>query len=304
MSARSRSEVREQLVDAGLMRPYATDGLYAFTGEYEAVLHGVDRLVRRSEPTAGFVELGVPPLLPEDAFVATGYLRSFPQLIGSVDVFLGTPRDHRDMLAGQLRGQDWTEHLQPARLDLLSAPCHGSYPLLAGRELSGPEGFGISARCWRHEPSPDPFRLITFRMREKVVIGTPQDAVAHRDAAREAGPQLLRSLGLPIRVEVANDPFFGRAAGLLAEGQLDAQLKHEFVFDGFADDPGVALGSVNYHQDHFGIDFEMTTPDGQPAHSSCVGFGLERVTTALFAVHGMGTSQWPDDVRVLLDLSS
>lgn len=304
MKARTRSEVRDKLIGAGLMRTYAVEGIYAFTEGYEVVLAAVDRLVRDAEPTDGFVELGVPPILPEDAFVATGYLRSFPQLIGSINVFSGGTREHRDLLAAQMRGDDWTEALVPAHLDLLSAPCHGSYPLLSGRTVAEPVAFGISARCWRHEPSADPFRLTSFRMREKVVVGTPEFATAHRDAAKDHGPALLSSLGLPIRVEVANDPFFGRAAGLMVEGQLEAELKHEFVFVGFDDDPGVALGSVNYHQDHFGVDFGISTPAGEPAHSACIGFGLERVTTALFAAHGVVVDRWPDEVRELLRLAA
>ncbi len=41
----------------------------------------------------------------------------------------------------------------------------------------------------------------------------------------------------------------------------------------------------------------ITGPDGEPAHSSCVGLGMERVVLALFAGHGMATADWPDAVR-------
>jgi len=117
------------------------------------------------------------------------------------------------------------------------------------------------------------------------------------------GPELLRSVGLTISVDPANDPFFGRAANLLKEGQRDAELKFEFVCPMYGgDNPGVALGSSNYHLDHFGLDFDIRTGDGQLAHSSCIGYGLERVTLALFATHGTDVSQWPSDVRQRLGL--
>lgn len=293
-----QADLRRALVDAGHLIPTATQGLSVFTSSFEAVLAAVERLVHETPPVDGVNEIGVPPLLAEAAFVTTGYVRSFPQLIGSVDVFAGTPRDHGRLLADQSAGHDWTEHLTPAHLDLVSAPCHSTYPLHSGQRLDGPRAYEISSRCWRHEPSDDPFRLMSFRMREKVCIGTPDDAQRHRRLALESGPDALRSLGLAVDVVVANDPFFGRTAKIFAEGQREDELKHEFVCDVFGgDDGGVALGSANYHQDHFGVDFDITSEAGEPAHSSCVGFGLERVTLALFATHGMDCAGWPEAVR-------
>lgn len=304
----SQAALREALVDAGHIIPLRTPGLYAFTQTYEDVLAGVERLVRADAGGSGRAapELAIPPLLPEPDFVRTGYVRSFPQLIGSIDVFTGSPRDHRALLVdleGENPERDWTEHLVPARMDLISAPCHGSYALLTGLSLAQARYFGISSRCWRHEPSADPMRLVSFRMRERVCIGTPRDALEHREAAIAAGSAMLAMLELPISVDVANDPFFGRTAQLFSEGQRDAQLKFEFVCDVYPGYPGTAIGSVNYHQDHFGTDFGITGPDGQTAHSSCIGFGLERVTNALFAVHGMDPSMWPSGVRTSLGVT-
>ncbi len=63
-----------------------------------------------------------------------------------------------------------------------------------------------------------------------------------------------------------------------------------------------AIGSSNYHEDHFGHTFDLHLADGAPAHSACIGFGLDRITLALFAIHGMDLDAWPGEVRSALSL--
>lgn len=143
-------------------------------------------------------------------------------------------------------------------------------------------------------------RLVAFRMHELVLLGTPEQALEHRRVWLELGRELLVSLGLDITVVEANDPFFGRTGKMLAAGQREAQLKYELVTEVY---PGheTAISSGNCHEAHFGENFSITA-QGQPAHSACYGFGLERIVLALAATHGFDTAQWPQDVRALLDL--
>ena len=47
----------------------------------------------------------------------------------------------------------------------------------------------------------------------------------------------------------------------------------------------------------FGSTFGIQTADGQTAHTACLGFGLERVTMALFKAHGFDPKRWPQAVR-------
>jgi hypothetical protein len=35
----------------------------------------------------------------------------------------------------------------------------------------------------------------------------------------------------------------------------------------------------------------------EPAHTACLGFGLERITLALLRTHGLDVSTWPAAVR-------
>jgi seryl-tRNA synthetase len=88
---------------------------------------------------------------------------------------------------------------------------------------------------------------------------------------------------------------------MLAANQLSAQLKYELCVD-LTEVKPTAIGSSNYHEDHFGLTFGLQLADGSTAHSSCVGFGLDRITLALFAVHGVDPATWPGDVRAPLGL--
>jgi seryl-tRNA synthetase len=84
--------------------------------------------------------------------------------------------------------------------------------------------------------------------------------------------------------------------------QREQQLKIEFLVDVYGDEERTACSSINYHQDHFGHTFGIHTDDGADAHSSCIGFGLERCTVALFNQHGTDVAQWPAPVRDRLGL--
>jgi len=103
-----------------------------------------------------------------------------------------------------------------------------------------------------------------------------------------------------VRPDVANDAFFGRAGRLMSMSQREQQLKIEFLVPVFGDEHPTACASINYHQDHFGELFHIHTADGERAHSSCIGFGLERCTVAMFAAHGTDLDRWPARVRARL----
>ena len=58
-----------------------------------------------------------------------------------------------------------------------------------------------------------------------------------------------------------------------------------------------AVASFNYHQDHFASAYGLRLVGGTEAHTACLGFGLERITIALFRSHGFELKAWPAEVR-------
>ena len=134
-------------------------------------------------------------------------------------------------------------------------------------------------------------------MHELVYVGDAAGAGEHGIVGCEQGVDLLASLGLEVETVVANDPFFGRVGRILADNQRAETLKYEIVSPIDSLDRPNAIASSNCHLDHFGQPFGITTAEGEVAHSCCFGFGLDRITLALFRAHGMHPADWPVAAR-------
>lgn len=299
-------DFRTRLIDAGLLIPTGLPGLYARGAEFERVLDAVDDLVIREGGEAGELTPGssgyklykFPPVFPRDLYEKTDYIESFPDLTGVVNTFAGTSADHRALLADRAAERPWDHHLSPGDTVMVSSACHPLYGVLPNPLPEGGVAAEVNGYCFRHEPSPDPMRMQSFRMHEFVRIGTPADAAGFRTAWVDRAVRLLSGLGLEVEAVAANDPFFGRAGKLLANEQLANELKTELVVHVYGDEhPADAIASCNLAEDHFGRNFGLTLADGSTAHSACVGFGQERITLALLSIHGLDPKQWPAKVR-------
>lgn len=232
----------------------------------------------------------------------TDYVRSFPDLLGSVNVFVGREREHAALLDAVEAGEDWSGFLRPTGLALCSAACHPLYPTQSGTLPKGGRTFEIFGQCFRHEPSVDPARMQVFRQHEFVYLGGAEEALAHRERWVERALAIHRSFGLEVEAVVANDPFFGRVGGLLATSQREQVLKIEIVSPICSTEQPTAITSANCHLEHFGHEFGITTSDGDTAHTVCVGFGVERIALALLRTHGLESEVWPLEVREALGL--
>lgn len=290
------AQFRQSLLAAELLHESEVDGLYHRSGTFEGITSAVQQLASRAGSDLEAPVRFLPPVMPRSVFERTDYLRSFPDLVGSVDTFVGNDKDHADLLQIAEAGGDWTAVLTPAEVVLTPAVCHPLYPTLRGEIPYQGLVFEVNGYAFRHEPSLDPARMQSFRMHEFVHVGTPEGAVVHRDQWLQRGLDTLSGIGLQVEPVVANDPFFGRAGRMLAANQRETTLKYEIVAP-ITSDKLTAISSANYHEDHFGGSFLITTPDGQTAHSACFGFGLERVTLALLSRHGLDPATWPTYVR-------
>ncbi len=289
----------DELAGAGLLIESGVPGVYGRSADFEAVRNGVDDLVSRYAAGEGAEQLRFPPVLPRDQMERTGYLRSFPHLAGSVFAFEGTEAEATELHETASAHGDWSHLQRQTDLVLMPAVCYPVYPAVAKRGPLPAGGVTIdpgAAYAFRHEPSGDPARLQMFHMRELVRIGEPDTVTTWRDGWRDRAIDLLRSLGLDANFDVAADPFFGRRGRMLAASQREQELKFEILAPIASPEP-TAIASFNYHQDHFGSIYSIETADGGVAHTACLGFGLERVTLALFHAHGLVLADWPGDVR-------
>src|SRR5690348_9660711 len=245
-----------------------------------------------------------PPVMSRAQLEKSGYLKSFPNLLGCVCGLHGTERETHAAVSRFDAGGDWTTDLSPADLVLSPAACYPVYPI-AARRGPLPKGglrFDVAAECFRREPSRHLERLQSVRMREYVCIGSADDVSAFRTRWIERAQDIARDLGLAFRIEQASDPFFGRVGQMKAVSQKQQSLKFELLVPLRSQAQPTACMSFNYHREHFGATWGIADANGEPAHTGCVAFGMDRLAVAMFHTHGTDLSAWPAKVREIMGM--
>ena len=284
-----------------LLLPSGIDGVYARTAAFEDVVNGLAAFIsRQREP--GTEVLRFPPVMSRRQLEKSGYLKSFPHFLGCVCCLNGAEAEVRGAVETFEAGEDWTSALSAADLVLTPAACYPLYPLVASRGDVPATGllFDVASDCFRREPSRDLDRLQSFRMREYVCVGTPEQIDDFRRRWMTRAQDLAGQLGLPYRLDQASDAFFGRGGKLMAMSQIEQALKFELLVPVRSADDPTACMSFNYHRDHFGSAWNLRNATGQVMHTCCVAFGMDRLALALFATHGLEVARWPAAVRAAL----
>lgn len=288
---------RADLLAHGLLLPTGVQGGDGRSAAFEDIVERFDALVLREAAPDGAEAMSFPPIVARSLIERLGYLDNFPQLIGSVHSFFGSELQGRQMAEQARGGQRWEQALDITEVMLLPAACYPVYPQFSGLLPEGGRLVTTRNWCYRHEPSDEPTRLQSFRMREYIRVGAPDAVEAWRDAWLQRALGLLQALGLPATPDVANDPFFGRAGKMMATSQREQRLKFEIVVPVISAEKPTAICSFNWHQEHFTGKFGIQRADGSTAHTACLGFGLERCVLALLKTHGCDTAAWPAAVR-------
>ena len=290
------------LVDQ-LFKRMGVDGVYARTALYVDLVERLEQYItRHRDPQAEIMRF--PPVMSRTQLEKSGYLKSFPNLLGCVCALHGSEASIRSAVDRYDNGGDWTTSLTSSDLVLSPAACYPVYPIAAARGKLPPGGwqFDIEADVFRHEPSQSLDRLQSFRMREFVRIGAPDEIVAFREKWMAKAPVLANELALPHTIDVANDPFFGRVGQVMAVSQRQQALKFELLIPYYPGASPTACMSFNYHREHFGHVWGIHDDKGEEAHTSCVAFGIDRLAVALFANHGVDLKKWPASARQALAL--
>jgi seryl-tRNA synthetase len=293
---------QDELVAVGLLIPLGVPGLYGRSGVFEGIIERFEQVVSRVGGPLRAEVMRFPPIMSRAHYLQTSHIQNFPDLMGSLHTFTGNEREHRALLGAKQKGEDWTRQLAPAATMMVPAACYPLYPTATGTLPEGGRLVDLECFVFRHEPSADPARMQQFRQREFVRLGTAEQALAHRNEWLQRGTEILNSVGLDVKPVVANDPFFGRAGEIMATAQIEQVLKYELVIAVASAEKPTAITSCNYHLDYFGNAFGIKTADGQPAHTACIGFGVERIALALFRHHGFDPAQWPQGVKRVLAL--
>ena len=299
-ATQAEADPLDHLADV-LFHKMGSPGVYARTALYEDVVERLAALItRHREPDTEVMRF--PPVMSRAQLEKSGYLKSFPNLLGCVCGLHGTDSEIDAAVSRFDAGGDWTMSLSPADLVLSPAACYPVYPIAASRGPLPAGGlcFDVAADCFRREPSRHLDRLQSFRMREYVCIGSPDDVSAFRERWMVRAQEIARNLGLSFRVDYASDPFFGRVGQMMAVSQKQLSLKFELLVPLRSEEKPTACMSFNYHRDHFGTAWGIADATGEPAHTACVAFGRDRLAVAMFHTHGKAVAGWPTAVRDLL----
>ncbi|HWG32552.1 MAG TPA: amino acid--[acyl-carrier-protein] ligase [Gemmatimonadaceae bacterium] len=297
------TKTRLEAITSSILQPTAANGVQGRTGPFEQVIAGLTALItKHREP--GTEILRFPPVMSRALLEKSGYLKSFPHLLGVVSSMHGTEADIRSLVEGRGGDRKWVDALTATDLVLTPAACYPVYPIVAARGNVPVSGtmIDVESYCFRRETSSELGRMQAFRMREYVCIAAPQTALAFRERWKARAEQLAKLLALPFKLVPASDPFFGRAGKLMAINQVEQALKFELVIPVNSEEEPTACMSFNYHQDHFGTTWGLRTDDGAIAHTACAAFGMDRLGVALFATHGLDLDAWPTTVREALSL--
>jgi hypothetical protein len=137
-----------------LFHKMGTDGVYARTALYEDMVDRLAALItRHREPDTEVMRF--PPVMNRGILEKSGYLKSFPNLLGCVCGLHGTEREIHSAVSRFEAGGDWTTSLSPADLVLSPAACYPVYPIAAARGPlpSGGLRFDVASDCFRADIS-------------------------------------------------------------------------------------------------------------------------------------------------------
>ncbi len=306
----------DQLVARDWLTPGAA-GAHHYSGLFLELFLALDLQFRRESLRLDVEEYRFPALIPIAALATSGYLSSFPQHAGfvchlpdhsqAVEDFRsrlktasGTPASAVDACCA-LAGPGSVEQATA----LAPTVCYHFFHRHAGRRLK-PGQFltatGLSP-CFRREGQATHGlrHLREFNLREMMVLGPAAIVRSWRELLLETQRRLIERCQIRAVVQSASDLFFidGYEKKRQFPGAVDLKQEVRAWLPEASD--GMAIGSVNHHQDFFGHAFNISFESGELAHSACLGVGLDRWCFAVFAQHGLQSDRWPASLRGLLE---
>src|SRR5947209_216390 len=134
---------------ARLFTSMNVDGVYGRTGAYEDVVEGLGRYIGSLRPRAAEV-FRFPPVVSRTLIEKSGYLKSFPHLLGCVCALGVDVKRVTEAVARYEAGGTWTDSAEPSDLVLAPAACYPLYPIAAQRgAVAEMLLFDVACDCFR-----------------------------------------------------------------------------------------------------------------------------------------------------------
>jgi seryl-tRNA synthetase len=286
-------------------------GNYLYAGLMNKLFNILDWQFQRIAKQLQVSAYKFPNMLNLDHIKRTGYLENFPhnanfvshlpEQIESINLFKSTVENIDKNLSE-------TQKSLLVSPDYLLSPtvCYHFYSSLFDSILEeNLVAATAMSSCYRYESKAcrGLYRLREFNMREIIFVGKEDIITEQREVLLNCAKHVLELCGLKSVIQTASDPFFlGDNIDKRRYLQTSFDLKHEMLAYLPDEDDWLAIGSINYHQNHFGRAFNIRLASGEPAYSCCLGFGIDRWCAAISAQYGLNESLWPDSLQTLINL--
>ena len=286
-------------------------GFFSLQGDFLRVFHAINRRVRGMAADVDAIEQEYPTIWPVRLFKQIDYFHEFPQQVILCAPVKDDFASRAEFARRHARAQDFDAIPMDALMadstyGLEPAVCDCCYYGLEGTEHLQDAFYTCYNKVFRNERSPigrlD--RLTNFSVRDIMFVGTDAFVLEARQQLIEKLADFLVQLQLHAKIETANDPFFANESAMKSVFQNAHRLKYELLATIPHLGREIAVGSINLHTDFFGKAFAIRTATGTPAHSGCIGVGMERMSYALCCQHGPDLDAWPAAVREYLGLEA
>lgn len=272
----------------------AAPGLVGIRGNLFDLARDMEMAIAAVARAETLDEWRVPSGISFDTLETAQYFASFPQWLTAASHLRGEEALLEQVATSASPGATARECMSPASAALSPAVCYHTYAALAGSSVGERRLMTAQATCWRHEG--DRFAPLArgwaFQMREIVFVGTARGAEEFRRRGMLSAGAMAASLGIDTTTLQATDPFFAPTARGRSLLQKIKALKHEMTIE-YHDGRQLAIASFNNHERFFGEAFGISLPDGSPAYSACVAYGLDRWLLAFLVTHGPDAAKWP-----------
>lgn len=293
------SDAMQDLLDAKSILRIA-ESTYVFQGKFLSLMKFFDQCIIQLANQLDATEQYYPVRWPIDLFKKINYFKEFPQ---NIMIVSGVKKDHFSLsnISKQYdKSQQFSEivlddSFAPATFALGTSTCDPCYYAMSQQKSVSNAVYTAVSKSFRNEEiqCDGLDRLREFTMREVIVVGNSDFVLEKRFIYIEFVKAFLKFIQLPAKIETANDPFFTNDALLKNAFQSAINSKYEVLIDLAFLGKALAVGSINWHGDHFGKMFDACHGNEHHIHSGCLAFGLERLTYAFVCHYGLEESNWP-----------
>ncbi len=242
-----------------------------------------------------------PTLIKSSVLGDAGYFDSFPNLWSFVS------RLHNDYSAfHDFKAEN--HNMDPDNIRKISVVtgyslpptmCYYVYDMLRGSVVSD-RTVTTRGKSFRYENKycKNMSRLWDFTIRETVFLGSMEYVNQSLDRYRRIAISIIELLGLAGECVYANDPFY--LADNAAKRINVQKMKHSKIELrlNVSNDETIAIASFNRHNQYIAKRFNLYINEAHnPAYTSCIGFGLERMIFAFLCQYGINDNEWPVMVK-------